>query len=268
MTSTSRKCRVSVAIVAVAALGGLTPPLMAQGDRGNDNFFLRVAPYYWASNLGGSVTLGFPEVEQTADGFHVPVGDTILLGSWALRVEAGKGRWRVIGGLSRASIANNAVFVNVSDPADSVTGAYDLTWVTGEAFLSVQLGPFAQRHAAELYAGLRYQHWGETITPAGSSPLEFPESWIDPVIGGRAFMEMGRRWWAQFNSDLGGFGVGSNITWTMGGELGFRVIKALDLTMRYNYMEVEYDNGKSGAETFIWENGVAQGWFFGAVIKL
>ena len=94
------------------------------------------------------------------------------------------------------------------------------------------------------------------------------ETWFDPVIGSRFFVEMGRRFWATFNGDIGGFGVGSDFTWSMGGELGFRVFGPLDISGRYNYQEIDYDNRKDGADAYRWSNGVQQGWFFGAIIKL
>jgi hypothetical protein len=78
---------------------------------------------------------------------------------------------------------------------------------------------------------------------------------------------MGQRFWTMFNTDIGGFGIGANATFTLGGELGFRVVKFLDLTMRYNYQETEYDNEKAGAGRYAWHNAAQQGWFFGLVLK-
>ena len=84
----------------------------------------------------------------------------------------------------------------------------------------------------------------------------------------RLYSELGRRFWAAFNTDIGGVSVGAGFAWTLAGELGFRVAGPLDLTMRYNYQEADYDNKKEGAATYVWSNGVQQGWLFGLVLKL
>lgn len=270
--------RVQLCIGSLALLLAVGPrAAIAQGDpdnrwpttdRGNPGWYLSVTPYYWASNLDGALTLGFPEAEQQVSGFNIPVGDTVLEDSWAGRIEVGKGRVRGLFYFANAGLARPADFVNVVDPADTVSGNFDFKWTTMEFFGSVAIGPFTPSHSVEIYGGIRYQRWDQKITPTGQTgSSDFLETWIDPVIGGRAFVEVGRRWWAQFHADYGGFKVGSTATWELGGELGFRIVRFLDLSMRYNYMEVEFDNGKTGSESFIWENGVAQGWFFGAVIR-
>lgn len=257
-----------LAAAAVLVLSALTPsPLDAQ-DRGNSNWFLRLAPYLWFSNLGGAESLGLPPDEQIFGDLVVPVEDTVLKSTWAVRAEVGKGRVRGWFNVSRATIANAVGMHPASDPSQTLPGAYDLAWLTGEAFAAVQVGPFATGFSFEPYAGGRYVKHDQTVTLEGGSPTTIAESWIEPVFGARLYAEMGRRFWTAFNTDIGGFGVGSEFTWTLGGELGFRVLGPLDLAMRYNYQEADYDNKKEGTETYVWSNGVQQGWFFGLVLKL
>jgi hypothetical protein len=253
------------AVLVITALA--SQPAAAQ-DRGNSDWSFRLAPYLWFSNLGGSEDLGRPPADQVFGNLIVPVEDTLLKKAWAVRAEIGKGRSRLWLHVSRATIVNETEAHPEDDPDDIIPGAYNMAWGTGEVFGAVQVGPFSTAHAIELYGGARYTRHDQTVTLDGAAPRNINESWIDPVLGVRLYSELGRRFWAAFNTDLGGFSLGSEFAWTLAGELGFRVAGPLDLTMRYNYQEVEYDNGKTGGDAYRWSNGVQQGWLFGAVLKL
>jgi hypothetical protein len=250
-----------------AGLTSLATGSVAAQDRGNPDWHFVVAPYLWFSNLNGAQTLGLPHDHQVAGPAIVPVGDTLLEPSWMVRAEAGKGRWRGWLNVSGAKVADAVVFHLESDPSVTTSGNYDLSWYTGELYAAVQVGPFTTTNAIELYAGARYMRHKQILT-SGSDADSITETWIEPVIGSRFFVELGRRFWATFNGDIGGFGVGSDFTWTMAGELGFRVFKPLDISLRYNYQEIDYDNRKEGADAYRWSNGVQQGWFLGAILKL
>ena len=269
MPDTVRTNIVTAVTAGVAlALTALSPaPLDAQ-DRGNSGWFLRVAPYLWFSNLGGAVSLGLPADDQRFGDLVVPVEDTVLQKDWMVRAEVGKGRVRGWFNVSSAGIANDADMIRESNPPDTIPGAYDLAWFTTEAFAAIQVGSFSRANSIEVYGGGRYMRQRQTVTLEGEPPVTITSSWIDPVVGARLYAEMGRRFWAAFNSDIGGFSVGSQFTWTLGGELGVRVFGPLDLAMRYNYQEVDYDNKKEGADLYQWSNGAQQGWFFGLVLKL
>jgi hypothetical protein len=258
-------------ILTMLGLAGLLLAIFSQSgaaqDRGNPDWHFTLAPYLWFSNLNGAQTLGLPHDHQIAGPAVVPVGDTLLEPGWLVRAEVGKGRWRGWLNLSGANVADAAELALESDHSVTTSGTYDLSWYTGELYAAVQVGPFTTTNAIELYAGARYMRHRQILT-AGSETDSITETWIEPVIGSRFFVELGRRFWATFNGDIGGFGVGSDFTWTMAGELGFRVFKPLDISLRYNYQEIDYDNRKEGADAYRWSNGVQQGWFLGAIIKL
>jgi hypothetical protein len=238
-------------------------------DRGNANWFVRVKPYLWLSNLDVEETLEKGHGDHIFGDFFVPLGDTVLEESWALRFEVGKGRLRGLLNFSNANIKNPGEFKRTDNEEIKFDGAYDLTWFTTELFLSAQIGPFAKSHGFEIYAGARYMRHDEDNVIDGSGDIkQISETWVDPVVGARIYTELGRKWWAQFHTDIGGFGVGTEFTWTLGGELGFRIAKPLDITMRYDYQEIEYNNEKTGADRFVWNNGVQQGWYFGLQFKI
>lgn len=238
-------------------------------DRGNPGWYLRLTPYLWFSNLDRAESLEVGPGNHIVGDFFVPFGSSVLEKSWALRLEVGKRRIRSIVNLSRANIKNSTnitnLNTNITFPAN-----YDFSWFTGEFFVAAQIGPFvANNKAFEVYAGARYVNQKQDLV-APTQPdatQKVTETWLEPVVGGRLFTEAGNRFWAMFHADIGGFTIGSDYTWTLGGEVGFRLAKPVDLTMRYNYQELQFDNGEEGRNRYIWDNGVQQGWFFGLRLK-
>jgi hypothetical protein len=259
--------RVVLTTLAFMGLGLLAQPVLAQ-ERGNPDWYVRVAPYLWLSNLGGVVDLEKPPQSTIVGGYELSVDSEDLRSTWALRAEIGKGRWRAWLNASSAPIALSTEMVPVATPETTVEGRYDLKWQSYELFAVRQVGPFSAKHAIEVYAGARLVRQKWIIAPQQLPEERVDESWAEPAIGGRLFTELGSRFWASFNADIGGFGVGSDSTWEMGGEVGFTLAQPLDVTMRYNYLDVEYDNEKSGPGSLRWDRGMSQGWYFGLVLKL
>lgn len=252
-------------IILIISLGNF----LAAQDRGNPNWYVRVAPYLWYSNLAGSETLSLPPADNIVGDFRVPVGDKVLKNNWAGRFELGKARVRGVLNISRANSKNPSQAISLSDSSDTHPVHYDFTWFTTEAFAAVQIGPFKENFAFELYGGGRYVNQKQNVaaTDGSNTNISINETWVEPLFGFRLFSELGKRWWASFHTDLGGFGAGSEYTWTLGGELGLRVVKFLDVSMRYNYQETEYNNKKEGSQRYTWDDAVQQGWFFGLIFK-
>ena len=230
-------------------------------DRGNPNWYTKVVPYFWLSNVDGKQVLG---------DFRLSVADSVLLPAVALRFETGKGRLRGLVHLFRSHRKSTTTITGFSSPADSTEANYAFTWITADLLGAVQIGPFSTAHAVELYAGGRFvRHeqnleFTDNLTAAASTT----ESWIDPVVGTRLYIELSRHFWTTISTDIAGFGVGSELTWSREGELGFRVTKFADLTIRYTHLQVQFANRDDGPDHYEWDEGAIQGWLIGAVLKL
>ena len=66
--------------------------------------------------------------------------------------------------------------------------------------------------AWELVAGLRWIGLGLDVE-IGGADADADESWVDPWIGARGAVPIGRGWSVRGGADVGGFGVGSEFTW-------------------------------------------------------
>lgn len=75
------------------------------------------------------------------------------------------------------------------------------------------------------------------------------EFWIDPVIIARATHTEYDKWLLQFRGDIGGFNIGSSLTWQLQGYVGYRFTKLFQTTIGYRVIGIDYDKG-SGADRF------------------
>jgi len=91
------------------------------------------------------------------------------------------------------------------------------------------------------------------VFPAGTEEIieSASKTWFDPILITRLTVDIKNKWLFQFRGDVGGFGVGSDLTWQLQGYAGYKFTKLFQLTAGYRYMSMDYDKG-SDAERFIY----------------
>jgi len=84
------------------------------------------------------------------------------------------------------------------------------------------------------------------VFPAGTEEITGSESatWFDPVIITRLTADIDDKWLFQFRGDVGGFGVGSELTWQLQGYAGYRFSKLFQLTAGYRIISTDYTKGE------------------------
>lgn len=65
--------------------------------------------------------------------------------------------------------------------------------------------------------------------------------WVDPLVGLRGQLNFTRWLYATIQSDVGGFGAGSQITWNVLGALGVNFTRNVSGELGYRYMYVDYN---------------------------
>jgi len=66
-------------------------------------------------------------------------------------------------------------------------------------------------------------------------------TWYDPIIITRLETDINNKWLFQLRGDVGGFGIGSDITWQLGGYVGYRFTKVFQLTGGYRILSMDYN---------------------------
>lgn len=87
---------------------------------------------------------------------------------------------------------------------------------------------------------LRPRIW---FKPPVDRRLSRTETWVDPVVGAKLHTpDTGGRWGLALIADVGGFGVGSDITFNVQPTALLRIAKGAGLAFGYRWIYVKYEN--------------------------
>jgi hypothetical protein len=76
-----------------------------------------------------------------------------------------------------------------------------------------------------------------TLPTSKSADLD----WVDPIFGFRAQWNINEKWYLAGKSDIGGFGVGSELAWTLQATVGYNINERNCVELGYRYFYTDYD---------------------------
>ena len=98
----------------------------------------------------------------------------------------------------------------------------------------------------DLLAGGRMNWFNTSLQltgPRRSAEGKVQQTWLDPIIAGRAIMPLGGKWSATLYGDVGGFGIGSDITWQAIPVVNYQLNHKMTLGAGWRVFKVHYDKG-------------------------
>ena len=80
------------------------------------------------------------------------------------------------------------------------------------------------------------------VFPAGTEEVsgKHDDTWFDPIIITRLSTDINDKWLFQFRGDVGGFGLGSDLTWQLQAYAGYRFTKGFQITAGYRVLNTDY----------------------------
>jgi hypothetical protein len=75
------------------------------------------------------------------------------------------------------------------------------------------------------------------------------ETWVDPLIGGRARFAMTDHWFATALADVGGFDVGSDLTWQVFASIGYQFNERWSVQGGWRYVAIDKEIDGRDVET-------------------
>lgn len=78
------------------------------------------------------------------------------------------------------------------------------------------------------------------------------ESWVDPVVIVRSNHAFNEHWFTQLRADAGGFGIGSDFSWQLQANVGYRFSDLIQTSLGYRYISIDYDEG-DGEDRFLYD---------------
>jgi len=226
------------------ALGLATAAVLAEDESA---WRYEFTPYAWAAGLDG--TIGFSD--RRADGIKVDqsfsdIMDRLDLGLMGA-FEARNGRWAML---------LDGVYFRVSDRG-AVSGREEQIELSGDASVTQQLYALAGAYRVkddpsqlvDVVGGVRYNSVKWNVKVSLSAPgladldrrFAKTESWVDPYFGLRLKQALGDRWSLLAYGDIGGFGLGSDLSWQVIGGAGYAFKPNLVGKFGYRHVDNDYD---------------------------
>ncbi len=153
------------------------------------------------------------------------------------------------------AITSDLVYMNLKQdvtPGTIVTSgnvnAKQLIW---EAAGLYRITPFLE---AGVGGRLNYLETGidvwRKVIPSGTEEVTGVKSktWFDPVVIARLTTDINDKWLFQFRGDIGGFGVGSDLTWQLHATAGYRFSKLFQMSLGYRILSTDYKTGEEPTE--------------------
>ena len=149
-------------------------------------------------------------------------------------------------GYDRWSLSTDVIYMDL-EASKGTASASAQQWLV-QPMLGYRLCPYF-----ELTAGTRYNNLSaalEAIGPLGNSlAVSDTAGWWDPVVGGRVSVPLFKTLSFDVMGDVGGFNVGSDLTWQALPVLNWKFSKWGSVQAGYRWLFTDYSQG-SGTSQF------------------
>ena len=198
-----------------------------------------LVPYLWLATYDG--TFGIPNQPTGLPPTHSDAAFSTRISAVAML--AGQVRYHDFG------LFLDGAWLQLQTEGDSASGLYTGTEIKSDiAYLTLaltyRLPPIAKLQT-DLIAGARTWHVSNEIDFESASGQGFTAegsvTWSDPILGAKLQYDLTKHWFGTVVADVGGFGVGSKISWSIFGGVGYRFANWFSATLGYRYMHVDYD---------------------------
>lgn len=217
----------------------VSPPAEEAAPEDNsEEWRLELAVYMWLSSITSTTDVGGKETTATTK--FKDILDAVDFAGFT-HFEAQRGKWGLFTELDFVKIsAANDVRLKMM-PLISVNTAGSLKETMLE--LGVLRSFDRERVGFDALAGARYFSF---VTDAKFGPIDnsMTKDWIDPFFGGRLRFKLSEKWGASIRGDVGGFGLGSELTTNAAATLGYRISDRYSVGVGYRYLRIEDDAGR------------------------
>ncbi|TFG97938.1 MAG: hypothetical protein E4H13_10375 [Calditrichales bacterium] len=189
---------------------------------------LEIAPYVWMTSMKGDLVIkGNPHaIDFSYDDFF-RYSNLGLSG----HVEVKKNRWAVMFEWNYIDLLKDHTYTELA------LGEISAGFKVHENF--------------EIIGGGRFFRTESEFPIADDGLAKKKVTWIDPIIGGRVSWDVTRSIVFTFRSDVGGFGIGSDLQVNLMAGVGYRLANITFLGA-YRIWYAKYENG-SGANRFLYD---------------
>ena len=281
MRRTPRRLARTALLLALALACCLTtaPARAAETEANDTGWYVDFVPYLWLSTINGKtglngntigVDVGYNELfDLIGDHFsllagmaHLEVGHDRMFGFldvMGTRLDTDKGAH--LESIEKDGLHTGQIRANVDVRQDTVTFEFGGGYRLLEMPMPNRTVPFK----LDAIVGGRYYYYWTSVhanastkihgLPGGPQAVERAAAvhgdidWVDPFIGGRFMVPLTNDIEFSFRGDIGGFGVGSDLAWSIVSGLKYRIPSKMPgfyPSFALGYKVLSYDYDKNG----------------------
>jgi hypothetical protein len=270
-----KRLKIAMAVVALVVVQALAGPLAyGQGtstpeQAAKSRWEFDIIPYFWMAGLSGDITI--KGVPANVNASFSDIASDLDFGA-QMHMEAHKDRWGLFLDTTymKLSMSGGATRVR-SGPAGEVQETTQVQADIGAKEWLVELGGTYNAGrwslgegtavAVDALGGVRYWYFKTNIDVGIQQTLgDFSEylaptisgtkEWIDPFVGVRLRFDLPKNFMVVLRGDVGGFDVGSQLSWNLAGYVGYNISRVVSLWAGYRALYVNYESG-SGFDKFV-----------------
>lgn len=224
-------------LLAALLLATAVAPLARAETLRDDRWRFQATPYVWMSGLKGqvrplrhaptvAVDKSFSELMDSLDAAAFITG-TARRGNAVLQAD-----------LTHAA-TSDAVPLPLGLVARARVRQTSATLTAGYAWV-------ADEHTGiDLLAGIRYWDINAAVAVPGVAAARSDSTFVDPIAGVRWRQAVSPRWSSVAYADIGGFGLGSDVTWQLLALANYQASEQVFVSMGYRHQQLDYrDKGK------------------------
>lgn len=190
--------------------------------------------YLMGPSLDGSVGIGPIDGDVNVDaGTVFDALDGAFLGTYVGEAE----RWGVLVDLA---------YMDLKEDGTGPQGVVNYEVNVKQTILGL-VGTYRLTDTLQFTFGGRYVDVSNRLTLTGPNQQRGPkvsESWFDPTVGLRYVAPLGEKWVFNGAADIGGFGVGSDLTWYWAANIAYRMTQRTQVYAGYRYIYFDYESGE------------------------
>ncbi|WP_162917133.1 hypothetical protein [Dongia deserti] len=233
----------AILLALTGAIAAATPawPENPRSSLANDDWSLSISPYVWGAGMEGSIA-SFPgALAADVDVSFNDILDHLDLAGMAI----------VQLRYQRFAAYMDLIYTSVSADQETPLGIlFDDVELENEIFIGTFGGAYRAietEHATlDLLAGVRVWSVDTVLKLEGGvlqdQEFEHGENWIDPIIGLHGHYQFENGIFLTSLSQVGGFGVSSDLTWDSFAGIGYRFNATVSAIAGYRHLEVDYEN--------------------------
>ena len=237
-----------IAVVAAVILAGsahVAPAQSPAADNDNPGWGFVVAPYLLFPNMNGQTSVRGNPVDVDLD--PGDIFDKLDFGAmlylemanrdWAITLD---GLYMNLGASGMTPLTGRAAEVDMKQLGITATGMWRV-----ESFAEIGIGG----RFNSIEGGLIVAP-GDIVLPG--LDVSDTQSWFDPLIVLRFTAPLESSWKLGIRGDVGGFGMGSDITWQVFPFVGYRFSNLFEISGGYRALGMDYKTG-SGTDAFLYD---------------